>query len=374
MMKFYASGGQAAAMLPIAWAGILVGAPAVNAQAVNPPALNPPADSPADSLIVLASAKSPVDSPLLNQPSGRADAVATDVKSAKPKSVPTFLSDRRAVNSGEAKQLMANPVDERPSSVAAAPESDVAPESEEMQRLRQQLLIEPLVQLRAPGFSPGSTAGGPSAFGANFGDAYIGVSGSNRRAKVNEADGSMGLGFGLGDSSKYVGLEVSVNLGSIRKFAANGEVGLKLHRKLSSKSSIAIGYDGGIVWGEENRGRESTLYGVVSQVIPLRPENQDNSMPLTLSLGVGGGRFRSLNDVINQRDSVGVFGSLGLQVAPQASLVSSWTGRDLNLGVSFVPIRTTPLFVTAVAANVLQRDDNATVFSLSLGYGFNFLR
>jgi hypothetical protein len=245
---------------------------------------------------------------------------------------------------------------------------------ESIEDLRQRLLIEPLVQLRAPGYSPGSSAGGPTAFGANFGDAYIGVSGSNRRAKVNEADGSMGLGFGLGDSSKYAGLEVSVNLGSIRKFAANGEVGFKLHRKLSSDSAIAIGYDSGVVWGKDNQKSISTVYGVVSKVMKLRPDDSANSLPLTLSVGIGGGRFRSLDDVINQRSSVGLFGSLGLQVSPQASLVSTWTGRDLNLGVSFVPIRTTPLFVTAVAANVLRRDDNATVFSLSIGYGFNFLR
>jgi hypothetical protein len=244
--------------------------------------------------------------------------------------------------------------------------------ADDTESLRQQLLIEPLVELRVPGFAPGSTAGGPSAFGADFGDAYVGISGATRRARRNEADGSISAGFGLGDANKYAGLEVNLNIGSLRRFASNGDVGLKLHRNLSKDTAIAVGWDTGIRWGDENRNVDSTLYGVATKVFALDTEDPKRKLPLTVSVGFGGGRFRSFESEQRGRNTVGMFGSVGLQVTPQSSLVSTWTGRDLNLGISLVPIRTKPFFVTAVVANVFGRDDASTLYSLSLGYGFNF--
>jgi hypothetical protein len=191
---------------------------------------------------------------------------------------------------------------------------------------------------------------------------------------VNEADGAITAGFGLGDAKNAVGLETTVNIGSLRRFAANGDVGFKLHRNLSDDSAIAVGWDTGIKWGDENRDVPSTVYGVATKIMKLRPDDKDNTLPLTVSIGLGGGRFRSFEDTTARRGSVGLFGSVGLQVAPQASLVSTWTGRDLNMGVSFVPIKTTPLFITAVAANLLRRNDNETVFTIGIGYGANFAR
>jgi hypothetical protein len=245
------------------------------------------------------------------------------------------------------------------------------PESQNAEELRQRLMIDPLVELRIPAFSPGSTVGTPTAFGANFGDAFVGFSFANRRPRINEADGALSVGFGLGDSERSLGLEVSANIGSLRRFARNGDIGFKLHRALPGKAAIAIGWDSGITWGEENANTVSTLYGVATKVFDLR-KNPDDSLPLTLSVGVGGGRFRSYDGIVNRRGGVGAFASAGLRVVPQASLIGSWTGQDLNLGVSYVPLKRTPLFLTFVVANVLNRNDNATLFSFSVGYGFNY--
>jgi hypothetical protein len=250
--------------------------------------------------------------------------------------------------------------------------AEAAPASDES--LRQRLLIKPLVELRAPGYAPGSTAGGPTAFGADWGDGFVGISLSTRRPRVNEADGAIFLGFGVGDAQEAVGLEISANIGSLRKFASNGDFGFKLHRALPGKAAIAIGWDSGITWGSEARNSRDTVYGVVSKVFDLRPNNPQNTLPLTVSLGLGNGRFRTFDAIVQDDDEVNVFGSIGLQVAPQVSLVSSWTGQDLNLGISAVPSRNTPLFVTAVLANVFANDGNATLFTLSVGYGFNFAR
>jgi hypothetical protein len=264
---------------------------------------------------------------------------------------------------GSARQLLAED---------STSESPIAQASENTESLRQRLTIEPLTELRIPAYSPGSTVGVPSAFGANFGDAFVGLAFSNRRPRINESDGALSAGFGLGDSERSLGLEVNANIGSLRRFAQNGDIGLKLHRALPGKAAIAIGLDEGITWGEANRETVSTFYGVASKIFDLRPADQVNSLPLTLTLGVGGGRFRSFENIENRRGGVGVFASAGLRVVSQASVIASWTGQDLNLGVSYVPLKTTPLFLTFVVGNVLGRNDNNTLFSFGIGYGFNY--
>ncbi|GAP93793.1 hypothetical protein [Leptolyngbya sp. NIES-2104] len=266
---------------------------------------------------------------------------------------------------GSAQQLLAEaPIVESSIAQATSPQDTDA--------LRRQLVIDPLVELRIPAYSPGSSVGVPTAFGANFGDAFVGLSFSNRRPRINEADGALSVGFGLGDSETALGLEVSANIGSLRRFGRNGDIGFKLHRSLPGKAAIALGFDSGIVWGEENETTVSTLYGAASKVFDLRPGNLEDSLPLTLTLGIGGGRFRSFENIQNGQGGVGVFASAGLRVVPQASVIGSWTGQDLNLGVSYVPLKTTPLFLTFVVGNVLSRNDNATLFSFGIGYGFNY--
>ncbi|MGG6264881.1 hypothetical protein ACQ4M3_02300 [Leptolyngbya sp. AN03gr2] len=253
-------------------------------------------------------------------------------------------------------------------------ESTIAQTSspQDTEELRRQLVIDPLTELRIPAYSPGSSVGVPTAFGANFGDAFVGLFIANRRPRINDPDSALSVGFGLGDSERALGLEINANIGSLRRFGQNGEIGLKLHRALPGKAAIALGYDSGIIWGDENRDTVSTLYGVASKVFDLRPGNLEDSLPLTLTLGIGGGRFRSFENTVNRRGGVGVFASAGLRVVPQASIIGSWTGQDLNLGVSYVPIKTTPLYLTFVAGNVLNRNDNSTVFSFGIGYGFNY--
>jgi hypothetical protein len=214
--------------------------------------------------------------------------------------------------------------------LASSPDNTVAqaPDNSNTEQLRRELTIDPLAELRIPAYSPGSTVGVPSAFGANFGDAFVGLAFSNRRPRINESDGALSVGFGLGDSERSLGLEVSANIGSLRRFGANGDIGLKLHRALPGKAAIALGFDEGIIWGDENRDTVSTLYGVVSKIFDLRPDDPFNPQSLTLTLGVGGGRFRSFDNIVNRQGGVGVFASAGFRFVPQASAIASWTRSE----------------------------------------------
>ncbi len=294
-------------------------------------------------------------------------------------SIRSFLRDRSANTGTEARQLLeaeqatAIATPDAPLSIAETHVDEVGSLAESgAESLRRKLLIKPLAVGQDVAYAPGTTAGGPTAFGADFGDAYSGLAFSNRRPTTDTADAAFSTGFGLGDARRYVGLEVNVSSGSLAKFGSNGDLGLKLHRNLPGNAAIAVGWDSGITWGKANTDTVSTVYGVATKVFQLNPKNSVNKMPLTVSLGIGGGRFRSYNTLDVNGGNLGVFGSLGLQVAPQASVVSTWTGRDLNLGMSFVPVKNLPIFVTAAAANVLGNHDNNTLFTLSVGMGFNY--
>jgi hypothetical protein len=229
----------------------------------------------------------------------------------------------------------------------------------ETNRLRQELLIDPIIQIGETPLkaSPGSSAGTPTAYGASWGQAFVG--GGLFFPFDNKVDGSLSLGFGLGNAVKSAGLEVSFNIISLGgqnnffgDFADSGTVGLKLHRTLAGGTAVAVGWSNAIKWGEADIPQE-TIYGVVSHKFDA----------LSVSLGVGSGSFRS-KGARNARDNdPNLFGSIGYRVTPQVSLVSSWTGSGLNLGTSFAPFKQTPV----VTDNV-----NSSGFSLSTGYSLQF--
>jgi hypothetical protein len=242
-------------------------------------------------------------------------------------------------------------------------------------QLRRELLIEPIVIFNdPPAASPASTAGTPSAYGASSREAFIGGGISiPLESGRDRVDGSLSAGFGLGNPVKDVGVEVSANISSVspNDFGDSGGIGLKLHRYLGDSTSVAVGWSNAIRWGDAT-GAKNTIYGVVTKAFPLQPSNPNNKLPLTVSVGLGSGSFRSKGAIESNENGVNVFGSLGLRVAPQVSLVSSWTGNALNAGVSFVPFKKTPLVVNAVVTDVTSNLTTGRGLSLSAGYSFRF--
>lgn len=236
----------------------------------------------------------------------------------------------------------------------------------EANRLRQELLIDPIIQIAEPlKGAPGSSAGTPTAYGAGWGQAFIG--GGLFFPFDGKVDGSMSVGFGLGNAVKSAGLEVAFNIISLGgqdnffgDFADSGTVGLKLHRILSRDTAVAVGWSNAIKWGEADIPQE-TIYGVVSQRFDA----------LSVSVGVGSGSFRSKGARNARENDPNLFASIGYRVTPQASLVSSWTGSGLNLGASFVPFKQSPMVINAIFTDVTD-NLNSSGFSLSAGYSLQF--
>lgn len=261
--------------------------------------------------------------------------------------------------------------------LAQATENSLAQLSDE--EIRQQLLTTPNpateteeldVLDRRPQPIPSSSFITPNAYGADWGDFYIGSAGTTEDTD-DGLDASASLGMGFGSAVDNVGVELNVGIISIDGFADDGSVGFKVHKLFprANNLGVAVGWTNPITWGAAERD-EDTIYGVVTQRFDLRP-NKENPMPLTTSLGVGTGTFRSKGAVEAGDNAPNVFGSVGLRVIPQVSLVSSWSGRALGLAASAAPFNF-PVVFTAGVSDLTDNTEEGTQFVGGLGYSFGF--
>ncbi|MEB3191045.1 MAG: hypothetical protein VKL42_11945 [Snowella sp.] len=263
------------------------------------------------------------------------------------------------------------PIVAQADALPATPEIENEPSEQSLNELRQELRIKPKVILSAQVYPPSLSAGIPSAFGANWGDTFVSVSGATPgKSRFNKTDGSMTLGFGLGDSYQLAGLTFAYNIGSIRKFGSNGTFDLQgsrvVHASRNNQVAIAAGWSSFAQYGSEIV-IPSTVWGAVTSVSLLQPDDPINKLPLLLSVGLGGGYFSEYEGSTN------AFGGIGLQVAPQLGVGVAWSGVGLNLGLSFVPVPTLPLTISATGGDLTNTSQGGSRFILSISYGYNFV-
>ena len=241
--------------------------------------------------------------------------------------------------------------------------------------IRQQLLLEPTFTPRRPRARPvpASSFLTPTAYGADWGDVYVGLAQVTAGKPANSNfDGSAAIGIGFGDAVKNVGLETSVSIISLNGFAYDGIVGFKLHKIFPQADNLAVaaGWSNPIKWGDA-RQREDNFYGVATKRFDLRP-SKDNPLPLTASLGVGTGTFRSAGAIADRgNNSPNLFGSLGLRVIPELSLITSWTGSSLGLAASTAPLNF-PLVLTIGVSDLTDNTEEGPRFNSTLGYSYSF--
>ena len=268
----------------------------------------------------------------------------------------------------QAKYLKASP-----SAVAAEPSIFLA-QGTAPSALRDELKIKPLPAAFLPsqsgGNSPSLTFGTPSGFGAYWGSAFISAVGTTPGSKRDgNIDGSVSVGFGLG-SSDTIGAEVSYNQGSIKNFGQNGTFDAKIHRIVYSEGtnqvSVSVGWNTFAQHVTESVAN-SVVYGAISSYSQLQAGDKYNTMPISFTVGVGGGSFSK------DRASVAVFGGFGVQVHPQFSVGAAWSGKGINAGVSYVPNPQIPLTFVLTGGDLTDSSGNGTILVLNASYGFNFL-
>lgn len=218
--------------------------------------------------------------------------------------------------------------------------------------------------------SPSVTIINPSGYGASWGNAGIGLGLQQRTRFRNQADGVLGLGFGLGDPQKNVGLQIGLTLVDLSRLFEDGTVNLKLHRRLPLDFSIAVGAQGALTFGDTDGG--SSVFGVVTKRFVLKQDRTKPFSELYTSLGVGGGQFRSEFDINSGVESVGVFSSIALKVAQPISFITEWSGQDLTIGTSIVPFRNLPFAIVPAVTDITGSAGDGARFILGLGYSFSF--
>ena len=218
--------------------------------------------------------------------------------------------------------------------------------------------------------SPSITIVNPSAYGASWGNAGVGI-GFQERARFREAsDGVIGLGFGLGDPQKNVGAQVGISLVDVSAPFRDGAINLKLHRRLPQDFSVAIGAQGLTTWGDTDGG--SSVFGVATKRLKLREDRTKSFSEVYTTLGVGGGQFRSEFNINNGNDTIGVFGSLAVRVIQPVGFVAEWSGQDLTVGVPLALFRKLPLVIVPAVTDITGSAGDGTRFIVGLGYSFSF--
>ncbi|MEO1211261.1 MAG: hypothetical protein AAFX78_17190 [Cyanobacteria bacterium J06638_20] len=220
--------------------------------------------------------------------------------------------------------------------------------------------------------SPAITLAVPSGYGADDGIGFITTSFQSSVRGSDEADATATFGIGLGDAEDAVGVQLSYTIASFgtnRDFGTGG-FNAKVHRQLSDNFSVAAGWDGFITLGDDTD-FEDSVYGAVTYVGELRPNINDAFSRIALTAGVGNGRFRTEDAILDDDDTIGVFGSAALRIARPVSAIVEWTGQDLALGLSIAPFADFPLVITPALRDVAGAGDDVR-FILGANLAFRF--
>ncbi len=229
--------------------------------------------------------------------------------------------------------------------------------------------------------SPSISLTVPTGFGASAGNAFVGL-GYQSSTRVNDGqDAGISLGIGFGDPKDLVGLEVAFinySTGLRSSFLRNGGFSFKLHRLVNETTSVAFGIENFATYGASDA--TSSVYGAISTILQLEESAEKPFSSISFTLGVGGGRFRSISDINTLQGTVNVFGSVAVRAAEPISLIADWNGQTLSVGASIKPFRDLPLVITPGITDIAGNNTNGTRinglnglrFTLGVGYGINF--
>lgn len=218
--------------------------------------------------------------------------------------------------------------------------------------------------------SPSITIINPSAYGASWGSFGIGFGFQERARFIDQSDGVIGIGFGIGNPQKNVGAQIGVSLVDVSSPFRDGAVNVKLHRRLPQDFSVALGVQGITTWGNTDGG--SSVYGVTTKRFRLKQDRTKPFSELYASLGLGGGQFRSESDINNGNETIGVFGSLAVKIIEPVGLVTEWTGQDLTIGIPLVLFRRLPLVIVPAITDITGTAGDGARFVVGAGYSFSF--
>jgi hypothetical protein len=251
------------------------------------------------------------------------------------------------------------------------PGTGVVANPEAARRNRQRLRLGRGFAREQPRLGPAASVSVPTGYGVDAGELFVGVAYQGRTRYTEEADAAVVAGVGFGTRQVLAAEVALTSYSTIRGTPLEtGGVSVRLHRAVGSSTSVAVGWENALRWGGSDD--DGSLYAVGTRMVPLRRDPARRFGLAVFSLGVGNGRFRLEEDDRDGNETVNVFGAVGVRVTEPLSVMADWTGQDLNLAASVIPIRRVPLVVTAGVADLTGLAGDGARFILSVGYGLSF--
>lgn len=225
--------------------------------------------------------------------------------------------------------------------------------------------------------APSSSILSPTAFTARWGQGFTGAGFQERARYSDSSDGAISMGFGVGDPRKNVAFQTTMTILDLTNnnnyddgFMKRGSFSFKAGRIVANNWMVAVGIENALVWGFTDAG--TSVYGVASRTFNLKESTAEPLSRLTVSLGLGNGRFRTEDDFSNDKNTVNVFGSVGLRIAQPVSAIADWYGQDLSLGVSVVPLPNIPLVISPAFTDITGSAGDGVRFRVGVGYSYFF--
>jgi hypothetical protein len=206
-----------------------------------------------------------------------------------------------------------------------------------------------------------------------WGDYFLsGSAGTPGNLRDGSPDGSLNLGFGLGDPERLLGVDLYWGIGSIKNLNTNGAFGGSVGRLLVRRPDVLVSVAGGVVeafpYGSEANPQPTNGYGALSVALPLRPADPVFTQLVQFTAGGGGSSFAAVNSTFETAES-GVFGAAGLEVTPNIGFSVGVSSRSTNVNLSWIPLRDLPVFVNLMAADVFNETPWGTIGVLTIGWG-----
>ena len=215
---------------------------------------------------------------------------------------------------------------------------------------------------------PAVAYGVPTGFGADWRDVFAaaGMQGG-LRYDPDFIDGVVFGGAGLGNAQRTVGVELTLAVVDlVGETFKDQTLSVKIHRRFGAWG-VAGGVENLFIMGTTDGG--TSAYGVVSG--HLMPQNGTRAwlQQVTVTAGVGDGRFNTVNRVRREKNTASAFGSLAVRVHSSLSALATWNGQDLTVGASIAPFPTLPIVITPVLLDVSGQADSRPRIALSMGVG-----
>ncbi len=231
-------------------------------------------------------------------------------------------------------------------------------------------LPQELATLKRNSF-PGSSMSSPSGFGMDWGSLAIGLSYQGQSRIAPEPDSGLSIAMGIGNAQKQLGMEVAATFTRLTHgFVGNGLLSLKIHHTFPNEVGVGFALENFFSWGQTDAAK--TVYFVGTKYFRLRENLTDYFSLLTVSGGLGNGRFLRESDYLAGVSKLNFFVCGSLLVSRPLSIILDWKGSDLSAGLSIAPFRYVHFSVSVGFDDITRTSGVGSRYVATAGLGITF--